>query len=147
MAKFVPLLIALLMLGIFSFAFLAGGINLQVQNDAPILLNNDSATRYFYQSINDTLYDSSDNFADANQAFSNSSITTTGVVPYLDAIGGVWKIMKTAPLVIYNLVIGLTFAKLFGDQAALVITSVLGGIMIIIIISAVVFMISRGEAG
>lgn len=147
MARFVPLIIALCMLGVFSFALITGGVMFQVQNNVSVTLTNDSATNAFYQSINTSLSDYSNDANAANTAFSNSSITTTGVTPFINAIGGIWKILKASPVIIYNVVIGLIFGKLLGSAAALVVTSVLAGILILILISAVIYFVSRGEGG
>jgi len=81
MAKFVPLVIAFLMLGAFSLTLLTGGIVFQAQNNAPVNLTSDPALNAFYQNINSTLFSSSSDTNAANQAFTNSSIQTNGVTP------------------------------------------------------------------
>lgn len=147
MARFVPLMIALIMLGMFSIALITGGTMFQLQNGAPEPLINDSSVSAFYQSINSSLYSSAAGAQTANEAFSNSSIQTTGVTPYISALGGIWKILKASPVVMYNLVVDIVFGKIFGDSATIVIVSALSAILVLILISAIVYLLSRGEGG
>ena len=147
MAKFTPIMIGLMLSAAFSFCLIYGGILLQVQNNAPILITGDNATNDFYTQINETLYDSLSNNAIASAAFENSSIQTSGANVFISAVGGIWKVMKVAPVAVYNLVITYGFAKLVGNEAAFAIVSVIAGIFAIILISAAVYYITRGEGG
>lgn len=146
MAKFVPLMIGLIMVGIFSISLLTGGVMIQLQNDAP-LITNDSDIGAFYTSVNDTLYSSATSTTSANEAFTNSSIQTSGAGPYMSAVGGIWNVIKGAPVGLFNLVVTLIFVKIFGDAAAVVLTIATASIVTLVIISAVVLWVSRGEGG
>lgn len=147
MAKFTPIMIGLLLTAAFSYAVFFGGIMMQSQNNAPILFIGDSENNQFYQQINETLYDASTDAAIAQGAFENSSIQTSGVVPFVSALGGIWKVLRNAPITVYNLVITYGLGKLFGNEAALAIVSIVGAVITIILISAIILYVSRGEGG
>lgn len=147
MAKFVPIMVSLLIVGAFALALFTGGIMLQAQNNAPVLLIGDTDNLAFYQSINDTLQSSYYNTQTAQGSFENSSIQTSGVVPYISSVGGIWKVIRNAPMDVYNLVITYSIARLFGDSVALTVVLVIGAILTIVIISAVILLTSRGEGG
>lgn len=147
MVKFVPLIFSILALGVFAFAFLTGSIMFQTQNNISTGLANDTAVSEFYGNITQTLASFSSDANTANTAFNQSSVTVTGITPFVNAVTGIWRIMKAAPVVLYNLTAGLIFGKIVGSTAGFIIAGVLAGILIIMVISAVILFITRGEGG
>lgn len=149
MAKFVPLMIWAIVFGVFSLLLLIGWDFIAITNNIPtnMRLNNDSTTASFYTDLNSTLVTTSENISDANEVFTNSSITTVGVTPYMTSLGAIWKVIKGGPVTLYNLFANYMFPILFGSAAATVLTSTIAAIIILITISAVVYWISRGEGG
>lgn len=148
MVKFVPIMIALILTGMFTIALLYGGILFQITNDAPVKITDDPEIANLSTDISSSLGETSNNLNSADQSFSNSTITTTGVIPYVNAISGVWQVIKKGPTLGYNIISTFIFDKLLGgDPTAFVIVSALAAILMLIVISAVVYMVSRGEAG
>lgn len=141
----IPILTALIISGIYIIAMIMGGVTLQLQNDAPVLITNDSALSQFYLSLNSSISEATSNTQTANQAFTNSSIQTTGVTPFLSAVGGIWKILTTAPVAIFNVVVNFIFVKIIGNPVGLLFVGAVGSILLMMIISGVIKLVSRGE--
>jgi hypothetical protein len=148
MAKFMPIIIALLITGMFAIALLSGIMSFQKENDAVIKITDDPEIGELYSNISSSLSTTSDNANVADNSFKNSTTETTGVTPYITAIGGIWKLIKVGPTLIWKVLVTFIFDKLLGgDPAAFIIATSLAAILVLMIISAVVYMISRGEGG
>lgn len=147
MVKFVPIMTAIILASIFTIALITGGAMLQIQNNAKTKITEDSSIGNLSSDITQTLDETSSNAQTADTAFTNSSVTTTGVTPYVNAIGGLWQILKRGPVLTYNIISAFIFQKLLGNSAAFLLTSALAAIFILIVISAIVYWISRGEGG
>jgi hypothetical protein len=148
MVKFVPLMTMIIVSAMFALALITGGVMFQAQNNAPNPMINDPTIGNLSADLNTNLQASGNNAKTADQSFTNSSIiTNTGGVPFMSAIGGVWKVIKVGPMLIYNVFANFLFAKLFGSALGTTITLSIAGIIILITISAVIYWVSRGEGG
>lgn len=139
-----PIIIGLLLVALFSYALIIGGSNFIIQNsdttlDDPTLIN-------FTNTLSEVMENNSDSARQSNDAFTNSSITTTTSIPYVDSIGGIWKSAKKYPVMIYDVTMGLVFTKLLSDNAKTVIISVLGAILTLSILFAAWKLIATGES-
>jgi hypothetical protein len=147
--KFRPIMIIILLFSLFVISFINFGILLTTSNNVNSSILFDSDIRGFANDINETLITV---YADANDtetSFTNSPVTLTsssgGVI--IDAISGVWKTIKRAPVVLYNLLADLIFSKIFGDNSYAIIIVVISSIVIFTIILAVWKLIRQGDAG
>lgn len=147
MAKLISVIIPLLLLAGFILALLLGGISFQLQNNTPSKITDDSKIQNLTSDLASALSLSSSNANSANQAFSNSSISTSGVTPFISAVGGIWTVITKGPVLLYNIISLFVFETLFGNPAAFFISGIVATIFILIIISAVVYWVSRGEGG
>ena len=139
-------IISLIVVGLYVIALLTGGIMLQVQNDAPILLTEDVQVSSLYNSLNDSISDVSTNSQAAYESFSNSSIITSGVTPFLSAVGGMWKLIVNAPVQIISATFIFITTTIFGSPViGTLFLGAVGSIILLIIISGVVKFVSRGE--
>lgn len=147
MVNFRPYMISILISGLFAFVLLAGGIQLAVLNNANQSIADEPAIRTFSQSINETLLTTSDAAQAAENATSDSQITRILTIPFLDAIQGIWKTIKVAPVAIYNLIAGLAKTYILGSTAGLIITTLIAAIVTLTILFSVIKFVSTGDAG
>ncbi len=147
MSNFKPILVALLLVGLFALAFLNFGIMTAEIEGANQSISDDPSISAYAASLNQTLEASISETEAANTAFSNSSITTTTSFPFVDAIGGIWKTMKNAPIAVWNLSFGLLLSNVLGSEAYAMVIGVLGAILTMTIIFAVWKLIHSGEGG
>lgn len=147
MANFRPILVALLVLGLFGVAIITAGIRLASVNGANQSIGDDLSLAAYSSSLNQSLKDAYDSSVAANAAVSNSSITLTSTLPFIDAIGGIWKTLKSAPIAIWNLTFGIVFQNILGDNSYAIVIGVIGAILLMTIVFAVWKLISSGESG
>lgn len=147
--KFQGIIFSLLLIGLFVIAFLNASLILSADNSPNQTIANDPALTAYAGVLNTTLESS---YPDANAsegAISDSPITLSsgsgGII--IDAISGIWKTIKRAPIEIYQLTAGLIFTKIFGDAQYAIVFSVLAGMLIIAIVLAVWKLVSQGEGG
>lgn len=144
MAKFVPLTITLILLSIFSLSLLAGFIDIQTQNNAPLAVDiNNSYINDLYNDLNSNISTSVDGFNSASNTFENSSINTGGNNIYIDSLSGVWKTIKRGPVDSVTTLLNVVYTEVFGANRLYL--AVVLAILSIIIISAVAKLIMRGE--
>lgn len=147
MANFRPIVINLLFIALFVVAIVTAGVMMAVQNNATQNIGNDSIYSDLASELNSKLQDGYTATSSAEQSFENSSVTLTSGIPFIDSIYGAWKVIKTTPMLVYNLITAVIFQKLLGDDASLIIISVISTILLITIIFAVVKLISSGDGG
>lgn len=147
MVNFRPILVALLILGLFGVAIITAGIQIASVNGANQSIGDDVSLAVYASSLNESLEDAYDSSIAANAAVSNSSITLTSALPFIDAIGGIWKTLKTAPIAIWNLTFGVVFQNILGGNSYAIVIGVLGAILLMTIVFAVWKLISSGESG
>jgi hypothetical protein len=139
-----PLLIGLLLSGLFAFALITAGITLSLTNHASHSIGDDPAISAYRISLNNTLNEAQ---ADANsslEAIGESSVSILSLGSIVDAVAGIWKTLKVVPVTIYNLTIGLLKGKVFGSSFN-VVFGIMGAILIILIIFGVIKLIFSGQ--
>lgn len=147
MVKFLPLLIGLMLGGLFAFALITGGIMLAENNNPSQSIGNDPVLSNFSSNIENALGESTSTSDTAEESLGASPVTLNENSIFFDALGGLWKSLKAIPVTIYNLTMRLIFTKIFGSQAGAIIFGVIGGIISMIIIFGVWKMIKTGDAG
>lgn len=146
MANFRPILVSLLLAGLFMISIITGGITLAYANNANQSIGDDPAIIAYATSLNETLGESITNANSGEEAISSSPITLTSSIPFYDAITGIWKTLKTVPITIWNLTVGLLITRVLGNNFYIVL-GVIGAILTITIIFAVWKFVSQGESG
>ena len=147
MAGFRPVIVSLLLFGLFAIAFITFGIRLAQINDAPQSIADEPSIQNYANQLEGSLQQGYDDSYSAEVAISNSTISqanTGGLSLILDSVGGIWKTLKSVPVTIYNLTIGLIISNITGGEFG-ILWAVLGTILIITIIIAVIKLISQGE--
>lgn len=147
MAEFRPIIINLLLLSLFAVAIITGGTMIALQNGGDQSIINDTEFNMLTGNLTSTLENNYRNTSQVSSSFENSSVTLTGGIPFIDSIYGTWKVIKTTPVLVYNLVSSVIFDKLLGDRAKAIIIAVLSTILMITIIFAIVKLVSTGEGG
>lgn len=148
MAELRPLLIGFLIIGLFAVAIINVGYYIQTDNDATeTIADSQYGLDVFKQNITSKIDSSYDTSNAAENSTSSSSVTFNYGSPFLDAINGIWKTIKTAPVGVYELTIGLANDKFFHGTDGLIITTTIAAILTITIIFAVWKMIATGDAG
>lgn len=147
MAEFRPLIVGLLLAGLFAFALINGAIQLADVNHANQSIADDPTMSSFKTALEENLSDAYSKADNASTAFSSSPVTLSASSIFFDALGGIWRTMKVVPVAIYNLTIGLLMTKIFGSEQFGIVFGVIGAILIITIILGVWKMISSGESG
>lgn len=146
-SEFRPIVINLLWISLFAVAILTAGYMVAIQNNASQSVLDDPSLASLNESLSTQLKSNYQTTTQAGASFENSSVSLTSGIPFINAIYGVWKVLKNAPITMYNLIVGVIFQKLLGDTATFIIISVISTILIITIIFAVVKLVSTGEGG
>jgi hypothetical protein len=146
MAKFLPLMIALLGFGLFALSIITGGIFLAQENNANQSIADNPAISTYAGSLNDSLQSAYDSSSGAEDAISNSPVTTSSSLFIIDAMAGVWKVIKAVPVGVVNLTYGLV-TTLWDYPAIKIGLSLVGAILTLTIIIAVWRLLSMGDGG
>lgn len=144
MAGLRPLIVGILLAGLFAFALITGGIMISTNNQATQSIGNDPSLASYKTSLESTLEDAQVNANSSIEAIGESPISVIPGAFIFDAISGVWKTLKVVPVTIYNLTFGLLKVKVFGDTFS-VVFGVMAAILIILIIFGVIKMVSAGQ--
>jgi len=147
LVNFRPLIIGLLLTGLFAVAFINGALLLASTNNAEQSIGDDPTLASYNASIRSALSDATGDAETSEEALSNSQITATGDTVFFDAIGGIWKTLKATPVTIYNLTAGLIINQILGSTLGLIVFGVIGTILTITIIFGVWKMVKTGESG
>lgn len=149
MVEFRPLLISFIIIALFSVGMINIVYFTQVQNDAEETILDDSVLGLssYKSNVEANLTSTYEDSLDAEESASSSQVTFSFGSPFLDAISGVWKTIKSGPVTLYHLVIGLLRATFLSGTDGIIIISAIVSILTISIIFAVWKMISTGEAG
>jgi len=142
---FNPIIIGLILAGLFAIAIINGGIMISEQNDFSGSIGDDARLSSYKESITNNLTAISTTTDSVDGVLSNSSITTTTSIPFFDSINGIWKAVRIIPVAIWDSSFVLLSERLFGEDKAIVLT-ILGVIIALTIIFAVVKWISTGDA-
>lgn len=144
MAGLRPLLVGILLAGLFAFALISGGIMMATNNGASQSIGDDPALSSYKSGLETTLGEAQENANASIEAIGESPISVIPGSFVFDAIAGVWKTLKVVPVTIYNLTFGLASEKIFGSTFA-VVFGTLAAIIIILIIFGVIKMVSQGQ--
>lgn len=147
--KFLPIVIWLLLSGLFIYSLIQGAVTLAALNSPNQTIANAPVIRSLQNDLNDTLIDFYDVANETETSISGSPLTLTsgsgGII--VDAIGTVWKSIKITSVLLYNLTLGFIFSYIFGSQTFGVVIGVISGLVILTIVFAVWKMLSQGDAG
>lgn len=142
-----PFIISSLILGLLALAMINAGIILASNNGATESISNDSIIRNYASNLSEELEDSSSVGSSAKESFSNSTVSVSGGVVFVEAIGGLWKSLTAVPVTIINLTVELIKGRILGDTAFYAVFGVITLASIITIIFAVWKLVSTGEGG
>jgi hypothetical protein len=141
---FKSIIVALLVAGLVMVLFINGAIMLSTQNDFSGNPSDDPSLSAYKDDVTAQLNQSYFNTGEADAVLSNSSVTTTTSFPFIESINGIWKNVRSAPVMIWNLSFGLVLEKALGDDKAIVLT-ILSVILTLMLIFAVVYLIATGD--
>lgn len=152
MVEFRPLLISFILLGLFSVALINVIYFTQVDNDATeTIMDSKYGINIYKDNITTTINDGYEDVRNADNSTSGSQVTLNAGSPFLDAISGVWKNVKSAPIVVYKLTIGMAYEKLLYNSEnrteGILILTAIGAILTLTIIFAAWKMIATGDGG
>lgn len=88
--------------------------------------------------------------SNSEAVLSNSSLSQGGIAGQnvlFDSVAGIWKALKSAPVVIYNLSLGLIKRKLFGDSEWAWLVDAFGALVILAILIAIIRLVTTGIGG
>lgn len=144
-----PLVISLLLFGLFVIAIINASIFLSIANDSDRSLANDPSFRTYATNLNNSLQKAFENSNASQTALSQTPTTSTsGVVVILDFISGAWATLVSVPITIFRLTSELIFVNIFGsNQAFWIIFGTVSAIFILTIVLIVYKMRSTGETG
>lgn len=142
---FKPIVIGLILVGLFAIAILNAGILISEQNGFAGSIADDSSIAGYKETVIGNLTDVSSSTSASDSVLSNSTITTTTSTPFVDSISGIWKSVRVIPVAIWNTTFGLVAQKLLGGDSVIVL-SVIGAILGLIIIFAVIRFIATGDS-
>lgn len=138
------LLIGILVSGLFALALINGGIMLASNNHANQSIGDDPILVGYRNSLNNTLHQAETNVNGSLEALGQQGATSTPLGAIYDAMTGTWKTLKEVPSSLYNLFVGVTKVKIFGDSFNPVF-GIVAAILIILIIFGVIKLIISGD--
>lgn len=139
-----PVLVSLLLVSLFSLAVISFGVRLADINEANQSIADDGLLNDYISSLNETLSKANTNVQAGQEALNSPLSLATGFF-VLEALQGIWVVLVSVPITLYNLTIGLILTKIFGDSAFAVAIGIFGAILGLTIIFAVVTLISTGR--
>lgn len=140
-----PLLVGILLAGLFAFALIQGGALLSTHNQANQSITDSPALSGFKTDIESSLDNAQANANGSLTALGDSSLSeVSGGLVIFSAISGVWKTLKAVPVTIYNLTFGLAKTSVFGEGFN-VVFGIIGAIIIMLIIFGVIKMLTSGQ--
>jgi hypothetical protein len=116
-------------------------------NDADESIANNTAINDYSTDLTDSLEGAGGEGTTAYDSFSNSTISLTGGIVFLDAIGGLWKTLINVPRTVFILTRSLVSSTILESNGFLVVFGVITLIIILSIILAVWKLVSTGESG
>lgn len=144
MVGFKHFVIGMLLVGLFAYALINAGILLGYYNDGNSIA--DSLVLSSFKANISTQLENSYSTANSTEAsFGDSPISLTQII-FVDALGGLWKTLKTIPTTIFNLLTGIVGSTILPSSEFFILYSVIGAIIIITIIFGVWKLISTGDA-
>lgn len=139
-----PILVTLLLFGLFAFAIITSGIMIAEQNDPDQSIGNDPTIAAFRTNINETLDTAREDTQSADELLTNSSVSTTTNIVFIDAVSGLWKTLRQAPTTIWELTGGLMVSTI---GIPLTVVALITSLLLIIILIAVIRFVTTGVGG
>lgn len=139
-----PILVSLLLSGLFALALITGGVMIAEQNNPSQSIGNEPYIANFSESINQSLVSARTSSQDADELLTNSSVTTTTNIVFVDAVSGMWKILRNAPTTIWQVTGGLMVRTI---GVPLTVIALITSILIIVLLIAIVRFITTGQGG
>lgn len=142
------LMSALIIAGIVIVVFFNFSDRFLANNDPNISIYQDPLLASEVSSIKGNLSSYLETTSSSEAVLGNSSLSqggTTGQNVLFDSVAGLWKAIKGAPVVIYNLSLGLVKRKLFGDSQWAWIIDGFGALIVLAIIISVVAWVTTGR--
>lgn len=147
MTEFRPFVISALLLGLLAFAMINIGIMMTYDNNGAESIGNDSSISTYSNTLRSSLENASQSAIDADNSFRNSTVSLTGGVIFVDAIGGLWKTLTTVPSTVLTLTSNVLKNRLMGDTVYYAVFGVISLILVITLIIAVWKLVGTGEGG
>ena len=144
-SSFKGFIIGMLLVGLFAFALISSGIIIGDKNNGQSIGDIPTISK-FRTDIQVNLSEAYNTANSSETSFGSSPISLTSIV-FVDALGGIWKTLKSIPLAIWNLIMSLVSGSIAPASEYGVVFGVIGAIIIITIIFGVWKMISTGDGG
>lgn len=145
MVNIKPILVSLLVIGLFAMGIISFGIRLAEINEAPQSIGDDPSISRFRSQLNESLAQANEDAIAGQQAIEESPTTINLGLYIIDAIGGVWKTLISVPITLYNLTVGFLFENVFAGNSFAIALGIIGAIIGISVILAVWKLVSTGE--
>lgn len=142
-----PFIISILLLGLLAMAVINAGILIAHDNNSKNSIANDTDINNYASSLQNSLANASETADKTDESFRNSTISTSGGVVFVDAIGGLWTTLIEVPSMIMKLTTNLVKGKILGDTAFYAVIGVISAILVITLILAVWKLVGTGEGG
>lgn len=148
--NFFGLMSALILIGICVVSFFTFSDNFLTQNGATQSVYEDEE---LFSEVNEVKGEVSDYLSTSNNAeavLSNSSISQGGITGQnilFQSVAGMWIALKNAPVVVYNLSLGLIKRKLFPDNEFAFLVDAFAALITLAIIIAVIYFATTGQGG
>lgn len=141
MAGFKGIVIPLLLAGVFAFAMISFGVQMQLDNSASSTLLNNTRINSTYTSLITNLNDTQTVYQQQAEDFSSDQPEESrgGESILLISIVGAWNVFSKAPVALYDITVGLAFDILFGGSEESGFGLVFGILAAILILSLVLF--------
>lgn len=136
-----PTIIGILLGGLFALALISGGIMLAERNNANQSIGDDPVLSSYKDNLEVSLLAVESDANGSLEALGSSPTTESGGAFIYDATTGVWKTLKEQPSTNYNLLVGVTKNRIFGETfnplfavgAAILITIIIFGVIKLVI--------------
>lgn len=144
MAGLQPLIVSVLLVGAFAFALISGGVMLAEVNGANQSIADDPVLSSYKSDLQTSLETTETDANSSLEALGSSPTTESGGTFIYDATTGVWKTVKKQPSTNYNLLVGVTKTRIFGESFN-PIFAVGAGILMVIIVFGVIALVVAGR--
>ena len=129
---------------LFIFLLVGGLLGLATDNDSIDSFNSPEILA-FKNTLNTSLQANAENNSRAYNAFSNSSISLTGSLPFFDSIGGIWQTLVSTPKLLISASFEFIKATIANGDITSIVLKTLMGLFLIGIIIAIVAWIATGR--
>ena len=138
------LIVGLLLAGLFMIAMINFGLQLSTDNGSNQSIGDDPALIQYSTALEGNLSEAQANANSAETAASNSSVSLTGTLPFIESSPNVLKTVRTIPITIWNLTFGLFLDKIFGGSSGYLVVGIIGACLTIVLVLLFLKFISTG---